>query len=380
MLTPRERVLCATGHEEPDRVPIFFGTSSPTTMLSTAYERFKDYLGLSYPPRLLSKTFQYAQLDEEVLVRCGSDGRLIQPHPLPAVPRRELSSNRLIDDWGVVWEQRPAVPYYEVADVPLRHATVDDLETYPWPVLASPVRFEGPAEEAQALHENTQYAIVALGYLTAFEHIQHLRGLDTWLMDLAADPEFAHAILRKVTDLMVAGLEKYLDAVGPYIDLITFSDDLGSQRAPLMSPSMYRRMIKLYRAEIISAIKKRSKAKVFFHSCGNIYPLIGDLIEIGVDVLNPVQVSAGEMGDTARLKREFGSNVTFCGGVDTQWVLTHGTQEDVRAEARRRIGDLAPGGGYILAAVHCIQPDVPPQNVLAMFDEAMAAGRYPLAL
>ena len=378
MLTPRERVLCALNHEEPDRVPIFFGTSSPTTMLAAAYEDFKTYLGLQYPPRLLSKTFQYAQLDEEVMVRCGSDGRLIQPRPLPAVLRRELSANKLIDDWGATWEQRPGVPYYEIVDVPLRHASVADLSTYPWPDLAHPARFEGLAAEAKALRENTPYAIVALGYLTIFEHIQILRGLDTWLTDLAADPEFAHAILRKVTDLMVAGLEKYLDAVGPFIDLITFSDDLGSQRAPLISPKMYRRMIKPYQAEVIAVIKRRSKAKVFFHSCGNVYPLIGDFIEIGVDVLNPVQVSAGEMGDTARLKREFGDKITFCGAIDTQWVLPHGTIGDVRAEVRRRIRDLAPGGGYILSAVHCIQPDVPPENVLAMFDEAMIAGRYPL--
>jgi uroporphyrinogen decarboxylase len=356
-------------------------------MLSAAYENFKTYLGIQYPPRLLSKTFQYAQLDEEVLVRCGSDGRLIQPRALPAVLRRELSDSRLIDDWGVTWEQRPGVPYYEVMDVPLRNATtksrhfgIDDLETYPWPDLASPARFEGLAGEAKALRENSPYAIVALGYLTIFEHIQLLRGLETWLADLAANPEFAHAILRRVTDLMIAGLGKYLDAVGPYIDLITFSDDLGSQRAPLISPKMYRRMIKPYQAEVIAAIKAHSKAKVFFHSCGNVYPLIGDFIEIGVDVLNPVQVSAGEMGDTARLKREFGDKITFCGGIDTQWVLPHGTTDDVRAEVRRRIHDLAPGGGYILSAVHCIQPDVPPENVLAMFDEAMTAGRYPLAL
>ena len=221
-------------------MPVFFGTSSPTTMLSTAYEKLKDHLGLRFPPRLLSKTFQYAQLDEEVLVRCGSDGRLIQPRPLPAVLRRELSESKLIDDWGVTWEQRPGVPYYEIAGVPLRHATIDDLGTYPWPDLASPVRFEGLADEAKALRDGTQFAIVALGYLTIFEHIQLLRGLDTWLMDLAANPDFAHAILRKVTDLMTAGLEKYLEAVGPYIDLITFSDDLGSQRAPLISPKMYR--------------------------------------------------------------------------------------------------------------------------------------------
>jgi len=380
MLTSRERVLCAINHEEPDRVPIFFGTSSPTSMLSTAYERFKDYLGVTHPLRLLSKTFQYAQLDDDVMDRCGSDGRLISPRPPPAILRREVSETRLIDDWGVTWEQRPGVPYYEVMGVPLKDVTIYDLETYPWPDLTHPDRFVGLAEEARAMHEDTPYAVIALGYLTTFEHIQLLRGLDQWLMDLAADPEFAHAIMRKVTDVMLAGVCEYLEVVGPYIDLLTFSDDLGTQRAPLISPKMYRKMVKPYQAELIAAIKARTKAKIFFHSCGNVYPLIGDFIEIGMDVLNPVQVSAGEMGDTARLKREFGDRITFCGAIDTGRVLPHGTPDDVRAEVRRRIKDLAPGGGYILSAVHCIQPDVPPENVLAMFDEARAAGTYPIRL
>jgi uroporphyrinogen decarboxylase len=380
MLTPRERVLCAIDHQEPDRVPIFFGACSPTTMLGAAYEKFKAHLGIQRPTRLLSKTFQYAELDEEAMVRCGADARLLSPKPFPSVLARELSEHKLIDAWGATWEKRPGVPYYEIVDVPLRHASIADLETFPWPDLTHPARFEGLAEEARAMRVSSPYAIVALGYLTVFEHIQLLRGLDTWLTDLAAEPDFAHAILRKLTNMMVAGVVKYLEAVGPYIDLITFSDDLGSQRSPLISPRMYRRMIKPYQAEVIAAIKAHSKAKVFFHSCGNVYPLIGDLIEIGVDVLNPVQVSAGEMGDTARLKREFGKNITFCGGIDTGWVLPHGSTEDVRAEVRRRICDLGPGGGYILAAVHCIQPDVPPENVLAMFDEARIAGQYPLKL
>ena len=379
MLTSRERVLCALNHEEPDRVPIFFGASSSTSMLAPAYENLKAYLGIARPPRLLSKTFQYAQLDEEVMVLCGSDARLISPWPAPSSLRKELSATMLIDDWGATWERKPGVLYYECMDVPLREADIADLERYPWPDLAHPARFLGLAEEARALRENTPYAVVALGYLTVFEQMQFLRGFDRWLSDLAANPEFAHALLRKVTDVMVAGLARYLDEVGTYIDLITFADDLGTQRAPLISPRMYRQMIKPYQAEIIAAIKARSKAKVFFHSCGNVYPLIGDLIDIGVDILNPIQVSAGEMGDTARLKREFGASLTFCGAIDTHEVLPHGSTAEVRAEVRRRIDDLAPGGGYILAAVHCIQPDVPPENVLAMFDEAQKAGRYPLS-
>jgi uroporphyrinogen decarboxylase len=137
-------------------------------------------------------------------------------------------------------------------------------------------------------------------------------------------------------------------------------------------------MIKPYHAEILAAIKKLTKAKIFFHSDGNIYPLIRDFIDNGVDLLNPVQVSAGDLGDTARLKREFGKNLSFCGAIDTEHVLPHGTTEEVRAEVRHRINDLAPGGGYIVASVHCIQPDVPPENVLAMCDATAACGKYPL--
>ena len=378
MLTSRERVLYAINHEEPDRVPIFFGTSSPTTMLASAYEKLKAHLGIQCEPRLLSKAFQYAWLDEEVMARFGSDARLINPGAPVSTLARELSDNSFVDGWGITWHRPYGGLYYDPVQNPLRDASIDDLAHFPWPDLAHPSRFEGLAAEARRLREHTPYAVVALGYLTVFEHIELLRGMDQWLTDLAANPEFAHALLRKVTDLMIAGVNRYLDEIGSYIDLITFSDDLGTQRGPLISPKMYRRMIKPYQAEVLAAIRARSQAKVFFHSCGNVYPLIGDLIEIGVDILNPVQVSAGEMGDTARLKREFGDRLTFCGAIDTGWVPPHGTPDDVRTEVRRRIRDLAPGGGYILAAVHCIQPDVPPENVCAMFDEAIVAGQYPI--
>ncbi len=380
MMTPRERVMCALNHEEPDRVPIFFGTSSPTTMLAPAYENLKAYLGIKHPPRLFSKAFQYAELDDDVMERMGCDGRPLSPKAGPLMQRREISETKFIDDWGITWEQKPGSIYYEMMTHPLHEASVEALEKFPWPDMKHPSRVAGLAEEARELHEHSPYAIIALGYLQIHEYGQMLRGLDQWLMDVAADPEFAHALLRKVTDLSIDWANTYLAAVGPYIDLITFSDDLGTQNGPLFSPKMYREMIKPYQAELFQAIKRRTKAKIFMHSCGDIYPLIGDLIEIGVDVLNPVQVSTVGMADTARLKREFGRHISFCGGIDTHRVLPRGTTSDVRAEVRRRIRDLAPGGGYILSAVHCIQPDVPPENVVAMFDEGRNVGRYPLKI
>jgi uroporphyrinogen decarboxylase len=378
MLTPRERVLCALNHEEPDRVPLFIGTSGATTLLSPAYERFKENLGIQHEPRLISRAMQYARLDEDVMIRLGSDGRPLLPRAAPSALRKEVSAHEFVDEWGVRWRMADGVAYYEVVECPLRNATIDDLDRFPWPDLAHPSRFQNLAEEARDLHEKTPYAVVALSGVSPHEIIYIMRGLDTWLVDLIADPEFAHALMRKVTDLMLAGVTKYLEEVGPYIDVLITGDDLGTDSSLMMSPQVYRRMIKPYHAELMAAIKQKTKARIFFHSDGNIYPLIGDLIEIGVDLLNPVQVSAGDMGDTARLKREFGKNISFCGAIDTQTVLPHGTPEEVRAEVRSRIKDLAPGGGYIVASVHCIQPDVPPVNVLAMCDEVRVSGKYPL--
>jgi uroporphyrinogen decarboxylase len=378
MLTPRERVLCALNHEEPDRVPVFFGTSGVTSILSPAYAQLRAYLGM--PPveeHVISRTFQYARLDEDIMVRCGSDGRPLIPRAAPSSLRREISATSFADEWGIVWEMQPGSLYYEIAQSPLREASLDDLDRYPWPATGHPARFEGLGDEARAI-QAAGYAVVALTGVSPFEQIGLLRGLDAWLLDLAADPDFAQALLTRVTDLMLEGVSRLLDEAGQHIDVLLMGDDLGSQQAPLISPAMYRKLVKPHHARLAALIKSKSKAKIFCHSDGNVYPLIGDLIDVGIDILNPVQVSAKDMGDTARLKRDFGKRLSFSGGVDTGWVLPHGTPAEVRQEVRRRIRDLGPGGGYILSAVHCIQPDVPAENVCAMFDEARLAGRYPL--
>jgi uroporphyrinogen decarboxylase len=377
-MTSRERVLCALNHEEPDRVPIFFGTSGVTTMNTAAYDRLKAHLGLRTETRSFWRALQYATLDEEVMARFHSDGRPLWPAPAVSVWSQDLAPDRFVDAWGITWQSQPGNHYYDIALHPLRDASLDDLERYAWPDLANPSRFTGLKARARAIREAGQ-AVVALSGISPFEFSYMLRGMDAWFLDLAGDHDFVHALMRKLTDLMRAAVEQLLAAAGEYIDVVITGDDLGGQKAPLLSTAMYRRLIKPYHAQLFSAIKARSQAKIFYHSDGNIYPLLNDLIEIGIDVLNPVHVSAGEMGDTARLKREFGARLAFCGAIDTQSVLPHGRPEDVRREVRRRIKDLAPGGGYILASVHCLQPDVPPENVCAMFEEALVAGRYPLA-
>ncbi len=379
MLSSRERVLCALNHEEPDRVPIFFGTSGATSMLPHGYERLKAYLGMQSETTVFWRALQYVLMDEEVLAWSGSDGRPLIAGPAPATLARDISPTAYVDLWGTLWKRRPDGLYFEATGSPLRCASIDDLDRYPWPDLAHPSRFAGLREQARSIQQRG-YAVVALSGVSAFEQAYVSRGIENWLLDLAANPDFALALMRKITDLMKASVCALLEEAGDYIDVLVTGDDLGSQHSTLISPRMYRRMIKPFHAELYGEIKKRTKAKIFYHSDGNIYPLLSDLVELGIDLLNPVQVSAGDMGDTARLKREFGDRLSFCGAIDTGWALPFGTPDDVRAEVRHRIKDLGPGGGYILASVHCIQPDVPPENIVAMLDEAKAAGRYPLNL
>jgi uroporphyrinogen decarboxylase len=379
-LSSRDRVLSALHHEEPDRVPLFIGANSPTTVLSAGYEKLKSYLGIQCgPTRVFSKAFQYTWMDEEVMLRLGGDGRPVVPGPAESTLRREVSDDCLVDDWGITWRRSANSLYYEVTDSPLRKATLGDLDRYPWPNLAAASRFAGMAEAAQKVQRDG-YAAVLLSSVSIFELPELLRGLDTLLMDMAADEEFFTALVTKVKGLMLSYIRAMLKEVGPWIDLFAFADDLGMTAGPLMSPATYRRLVKPHHAEVIQTIKEHTAAKIFYHSCGNIYPLLGDLAEIGVELLNPVQVSAGQMGDTARLKREFGKRLSFCGGIDTGRVMPQGTPEEVRSEVRWRIRDLAPGGGYVAAAVHCIQPDVPPENIVAMCEEVHLAGRYPITI
>ena len=347
-------------------------------MLAPAYEHLKAHLGIEKPGRLISRIFQYALPDEEVMQRFGSDGRPLLAGPAPSIHRRTLSDEAFVDEWGIEWRRAPGSLYFEETRAPLAEATLDDLERFEWPDLGHAARFAGMAGEARHIHAETECAVVALSGASLFEQLQLLRGMASFLTDMAVNRDFAQALIAKVADLMLGSLVGMLDAAGEHIDVIVMGDDLGTQNAPILSPKMYRALLKPHHARLIAAIRARSKAKIFFHSDGNIYPLLDDLVEVGVDLLNPIQVSAGDMGDTARLKRRFGNRLSFCGAIDTGWVLPHGTPADVRDEVRRRIADLAPGGGYILAPVHCIQPDVPLENVFAMFEEAAIAGRYPL--
>jgi uroporphyrinogen decarboxylase len=208
-----------------------------------------------------------------------------------------------------------------------------------------------------------------------FEQPARVMGLQNFLMALLTEPAFANRLMETITDIYIDSCNRYLEQVGPYIQVFTFWDDLVGQNGWIINPEIYRKLIKPKHKRLVEAIKKKTNAKLFFHSCGAARGLIPDLIDTGFDILNPVQVSAKGM-NTKELKTEFGRDIVFWGGgVDTQQVLPFGKPQEVVDEVKRRIDDLAPGGGFVFAAVHNIQAFVPPENIVAAFDTALQYGR-----
>jgi uroporphyrinogen decarboxylase len=384
-MTSRERVQAVLNHEVPDRVPIIIGVSNATGIKMKPYRALKELLGIQAPddyiydwPELGS-----AKVDEETMQRLHGDARGV----LDRFPKEVQERNRTrdphapcIDDWGIgQTEIEPGVwfpGYHPLADA----TTIEELENYPnWPKMDDPYRVEQTAEDAKRLAQQNEYAILATPWLMfPFERAFGLQGMDKFLMNMAMYPDFAEAMLKKNLEFCMQHMSHFLDAVGDNIDMIKIGDDLGSQDRLMISPRMYRKLLKPIHAELIALIKSKTKAKVFFHTDGDVFDLIGDFIEIGVDVLNPIQTSAGKMADLEGLKREYGKDLVFCGAVDTQHILPHGTPEEVRQEMKRVIDILGQDGGYMVASVHTIMNEVPPENILAMVDATLEFGTYPL--
>jgi uroporphyrinogen decarboxylase len=375
----RERVLAAANHQEPDRVPVDIGGGSSTSISVEGYENLKHYLGINSAARTMSKLFRVALLDEVVMKRLGSDcrplrgGSPVRWRPPPTHP------GTTTDIWGVTWKQvfrDDGCYYWDVIRSPLAQADVEDLDGYAWPDVSDPGLTAGLAQEARTLYEGTEYAIEASsGFASFWELATYLRGYEQLLIDLVGNPDFVTALMARLLEINIAGTGRFLAEAGPYIQIFRAADDLATQRGLLMSPRIFRKLLKPFYQKYFDFVKTHTAAKILFHSCGNITDLVEDLIETGMEILNPVQVSA--MPDTAALKSRFGGRVVFWGGVDTQHIMPYGTPAEVQHEVRRRISDLGSGGGFVLAAVHSIQPDVPPENILAMADAAQKYGRYP---
>ena len=383
-MTSRERVLATLAHETPDRVPIVLGPSNATGIKMSTYRAVKALVGIEAPDEYL---YDWPELgtahpDEATYGRLHADVRGVLDRFPAAVRARNTARDPhtpFIDDWGSgQLEGAPGVWFPGVH--PMADAyTLDAIEAYPWPDMADPTRFEGVREEALRLRDENLFALMGTPWLAfPLERAFAMQGTDNFLANLAGEPEFAEALLWKTQSLCKELMDGFLRECGDLIDMIKIGDDLGSQVGLLMSPAMYRRILKPIHADLIAFIRARTAAAIVFHTDGDVFDLIGDFVEIGVDVLNPVQASAGGMSDFAGLKRRFGENLVFCGGMDTHHVLPNGTPAEVRAEVKRVIETLGTDGGFMLGAVHTVMDDVPAENVLAMVDAVEEFGRYPL--
>ncbi|GAB4445473.1 MAG: uroporphyrinogen decarboxylase family protein [Anaerolineales bacterium] len=381
-LTSRERVQAVLNGEIPDRVPIILGASNATGISTPAYRNLKRFLGVQAEDNYL---YDWPELgasavDEAVLERLHSDVRGVHDREPASVRERNRTrepGSPYVNSWGVgSVEGDPGMWFPAIHPLAETHSTAD-LESYPWPDMNDPTRFAHVRAEVQRLAAENKYAILATPWLAfPLERAFAMQRMDRFMANLGWHPDFAKALLAKITDLCKTLMGNFLRECGEDIDMIKIGDDLGMQNSLLMSPKMYRSIVKPFHAEYISFIKSRTKAKVFFHTDGDVFPLIPDFIEMGVDILNPVQTSAGKMSDLHELKKQFGKNIIFCGAIDTHRILPFGTPQEVRAEVKRVIEILGDGGGYMLAPVHIIMPDVPPENILAMVDAAVEFGTY----
>lgn len=371
-MTHRERVLAALNHQEVDRVPVDLGATRDSSIVKQEYLRLKEYLGINgnRPIRLLNRMMQVVEPEEEVLEYFDVDLRGVGPGPPEKGGDKELGENRYQDEWGVVRVKPPGSFYYDLVDSPLSGPLASsDIMNYGWPDPHDPGRIKGLREKVERLRGSTDYAIV-LSLPSPFVHIsQYIRGFEDWFIDSVANPRLLGMLCDAILDVTLAMCGDALKEVGELVDIVFCADDLGMQNGPIVSPEIYRRLFKMRHKRYLQFVHDHTSAKLAFHTCGSVWDLLDDLIEIGVEVLNPIQVAAAKM-DTIQLKKRYGKHLSFWGAIDTQHILPHGAKEDVEREVKRRIGHLARGGGYILSAVHNIQPDVPPSNIVTMYEWA----------
>ena len=383
LMTPRERVLTALEHKEPDRVPIDLG-GNQTGIHRLAYEALLHHLGLEEPIEIMDAVQQLARPCEAVLQRFHVDTRYIAAKPPESWNGQIVETERdgrrwydLVDEWGVRWSM-PADGglYMDITYHPLAEASVKDLETYPFPKGDDRSRFAGLRETALHLRRETPYAVVSGISGVVYETCWYLRGLERWFIDTLQQPEFCAALLDRTLRFWLDWFRVFLDEVGDLVDVIMIGDDLAGQNGPLFQPEFYRAIVKPRHKALVQYIRSRTDAKIWYHTCGACKSFIPELIDNGIDILNPVQISAHDM-DPATLKAEFGQRLVFWGGaIDAQHVLPLASPEEVREHVRGNLAIWKPAGGYVFNNVHNIQAGVPPENVVALYDAAYEFGFY----
>lgn len=379
-MTARERVIAAVSHQEPDRIPFdcHFGFQ--------AYKNLRKYLGLSCDDTLLpGGPGLTIKPSVEFMKQFGIDLYFIGMSGISDAPIFKYGMDSYTDEWGITHSKIDdgfSITYQPLSH-PLENADLDDLDSYPWPDPYHPGRVKGLAEKCEYLFSETNLALVGRFNSAIFEQAFMLRGFEKFLLDLAVNPEFACKLMDRLTDIAVGLIDAGLQACGPHLQILRLAgDDMGHQQGTLLSPVMFRELIKprfsrLYKSAKELFLQYNPVGKLMAHTDGDVYQFIPDYIEMGLDILNPIQPHVTNM-EHDRLKAEFGERLAFHGAIDIQHLMPFGTVEEVKDKTRETIQTLGPSGGFILAPTHYLQADVPPENIVALRDAVLEYGRYPL--
>jgi uroporphyrinogen decarboxylase len=383
-MTSRQRILTALNHQEPDRIPYDLGGIGPSSISFGAYVKAVNYLGLYEAPQMGDLSTQRANPSEEFLREIGVDTRPLgygSQSSWGLDLKEEEEATFFFDEWGIGRKMPKTQSHnYYIFSHPLAGVPTDRLPGHPWPDPTDPKRISGLERQAAAYRAETDPALVFSGSLSQglMQFAAQLDGYESFFMNLVLDPRRVEWLLDKLLELKLAFYSFALERLKGWVDIIAETDDLGHQHSQWLSPDLFRKLVKPRYAQLFLPLKRKFGVKVLFHSCGSVYPFIPDLIEMGADILNPLQLSAAGMGDTRRMKKEFGDALVFWGGgVDVQQTLPRATPEEVEEEVRRRIEDLAPGGGFVFAATQAVQSDTPPENLAAMWRALQRYGGYP---
>lgn len=374
-MNSRERVLAALNHKKPDRVPIDFGSfPGATSMNVRAYQNFLDYLGIKREVRVANILMFTAEIDEDILDRFSVDTKSIKPSL--ALADFNAPEEFIDRPWAVKWRRSTDYTYapMEGPFQKIAYPSLEDLKSFPWPKPSDVEDFAKWGEKARMMRQETDKALIARLPVGIFSLAQFMRGFEGWLVDLMVNRKFNDALHEKLAEIWIETVDGVVDALGDNVDILMFGDDFGFQNQPIMSPQMFRERVKPLLGKMVGSIKAKSKAKVALHTCGSVYAYIDDFIDIGIDVLNPLQSNAKDM-EAPKIKAKAGKDLALWGGIDTHRVLPQGTLNDVREEVKKKISILGKGGGYILSGDHNILVDVPPANLMAMFEAAVEFGK-----
>ncbi len=383
-MNSRERLLTTLNHQEPDRVPFDLGSAQVTGIHVVAYRNLCQALGLSpVDVQLCDSIQQLALPNDDIIQQLGVDVRGLFPLNSHNWNVHEEDAGKYWayhDEWGITHHRpKPAGLYFSIVQVPLAGADVSaqDIKNHAWPNMADPQRIAGLREQAERYRTDGYAVLIKHPFAGLFEMSQRIIGMENCLINMAINPQLMGVLFDKLLELKLDFWEMALPQLADVVDVISYADDYGTQTSQLISPDMFREQIKPRLRILFDRIKQLApNVKLFFHSCGNVRPLLPDFIELGVDILNPVHIRATGM-EPVSLKREFGRELVFWGGgVDTQGILPSGTPQEVKDDVRRNIEALAPGGGFVFNTVHNIQADVPPQNIIAMWEALQEYGGY----